>query len=181
MNEYVEKLEAMVKTMDKYASGDFFIWNDELFPIDERDFSEMRGCAIRKMSVLDDIYMFYIMPDGEKIKEEDLPVASITEYIKNFLSVVYIVDTDKEYLGCRVTLSVHVYIDTSQKQIIYNCGKNIYNIAIPDYICDIIDERFSDDYYYLWDAIVSFTYLKMDVIQKHDNNNRLELFQSIFL
>lgn len=149
MNEYVEKLEAMVKTMEKYASGDFFIWNDELFPIDERDFSEMRGCAIRKMSVLDDIYMFYIMPDGEKIKEEDLPVASITEYIKNFLSVVYIVDTDKEYLGCRVTLNVHVYIDTSQRQIIYNCGKNIYNIAIPDYICDIIDERFSDDYYYL--------------------------------
>ena len=166
MNEYVEKLEAMVKTMEKYASGDFFIWNDELFPIDERDFSEMRGCAIRKMSVLDDIYMFYIMPDGEKIKEENLPVASITEYIKNFLSVVYIVDTDKEYLGCRVTLSVHVYIDTSQKQIIYNCGKNIYNIAIPDYICDIIDERFSDDYYYLWDAIVSFTYSIM-IITKH--------------
>ena len=149
MNEYVEKLEAMVKTMDKYASGDFFIWNDELFPIDERDFSEMSGCAIRKVNILDDIYMFYIMPDGEKIKEEDLPVTSITEYIKNFLSVVYIVDTDKEYLGCRVTLSEHVYIDTSQKQIIYNCGKNTYNITVPDYICDMIDEYFSDYFYYL--------------------------------
>ena len=96
MNEYVEKLEAMVKTMENYASGDFFIWSGELFPIDEHDFSEMGGCAIRKVNILDDIYMFYIMPDGEEIKEENLPVASITEYIKNFLSVVYIEDIDKE-------------------------------------------------------------------------------------
>ena len=127
----------------------FLVWRGELYPIVERAFSAMVGCAIRKVNILDDIYMFYIMPDGEEIKEENLPVASITEYIKNFLSVVYIVDIDKEYLGCRVTLSEHVYIDTSQKQIICTCGKNIYNIAIPDYICDIIDKRFSDDYYYL--------------------------------
>lgn len=31
----------------------------------------------------------------------------------------------------------------------YASGKNTYNITIPDYICDIIDECFSDDYYYL--------------------------------
>ena len=27
MNEYVEKLEAMVKTMENYASGDYFLHN----------------------------------------------------------------------------------------------------------------------------------------------------------
>lgn len=73
----------MVKTMGQYASGDFFIWNGDLFPIDERDFSDMPGCKIRQENVCGDIHTFYIMPDGKQIFEGDLEVATIGDYFSD--------------------------------------------------------------------------------------------------
>ena len=63
-NENLKRVQAIVKTMEKYASGDFFIYNGDLFPIDENEFSKLDGCAIRYENVCDEIHMFYIMPDG---------------------------------------------------------------------------------------------------------------------
>ena len=79
-NENLKKVEAMLKTMERYASGDFFIYNDELFPIDERDFSEIPGCTIQQENIFGDVHTFYIMPDGEQIFEGDLEVATIGDY-----------------------------------------------------------------------------------------------------
>ena len=76
MNDNKARVQAMVKTMGEYASGDFFIWNGDLFPIDERDFGDIPGCTIRKENVMGDVHTFYVMPDGEQIFEGDLEVAT---------------------------------------------------------------------------------------------------------
>ena len=48
MDKNLEYVNEIVKTMEKYASGDYFIWNGDLFPTDERDFANVPGCTIQK-------------------------------------------------------------------------------------------------------------------------------------
>ena len=53
MSKNKKMVEAIVEDMKKYASGDYFIWNGELFPIDENEFSKVDGCTIhKKVSVM---------------------------------------------------------------------------------------------------------------------------------
>ena len=66
-NENLKHVQNIVKDMEKYASGDFFIYNGELFPIDERDFANIPGCTIQQEKVFGEIHIFYVMPDDEAI------------------------------------------------------------------------------------------------------------------
>ena len=115
MTNNKKTVQAIVENMEKYASGDYFLWNGELFPIDERDFSKIPGCTIQQENVLNEVHIFYIMPDGEVIFEGDLEVATIGDYFDDFLDVDYIVGSDKKYKACRVLVAYggpNIYIDT---------------------------------------------------------------------
>ena len=148
-NENLKHVQAIVKTMEKYASGDFFIWNGELFPIDERDFANIPGCTIQQESVLDEVHAFYVMPGGEAIFEGDLEVATIGDYFEDFLDVDYIVDSNKKYKACRVLVAFggpNICIDTWMKRVMLSWWGEYAKAYIPDDLCEQIDEFFKTLY-----------------------------------
>ena len=149
MNKNLKHVNEIVKTMEKYASGDYFLWNGELFPIDERDFSEIPGCTIQQENVLNEVHIFYIMPDGEAIFEGDLEVATIGDYFDDFLDVDYIVDSNKKYKACRVLVAFgapNIYIDTWEKEVQLFWWSDTAIADIPDELCATIDDFFETIY-----------------------------------
>ena len=148
-NENLKHVQAIVKTMEKYASGDFFIYNGELFPIDERDFANIPGCTIQQESVLDEVHAFYVMPGGEAIFEGDLEVATIGDYFEDFLDVDYIVDSNKKYKACRVLVAFggpNICIDTWMKRVMLSWWGEYAKAYIPDDLCEQIDDFFKAIY-----------------------------------
>ena len=149
MSKNEKMVQAIVEDMEKYASGDYFLHNGELFPIDERDFSKIPGCTIQQENVLNEVHIFYIMPDGEAIFEGDLEVATIGDYFDDFLDVDYIVGSDKKYKACRVLVAFggpNIYIDTWEKQVQLFWWSNTATADIPHELCEQIDEFFEAIY-----------------------------------
>ena len=144
-NENLKHVQNIVKDMEKYASGDYFIYNGELFPIGERAFSEIPGCTIQQENVLNEVHMFYIMPDGEAIFEGDLEVATIGDYFDDFYDIDYVIGGDKHYKACRVLVAFggpNIYIDTWEKQVQLFWWSDTAIADIPDELCAAIDEFF---------------------------------------
>ena len=144
-NENLKHVQNIVKDMEKYASGDYFIWGGELFPIDKRAFSEIPGCTIQQENVLNEVHMFYIMPNGEAIFEGDLEVATIGDYFDDFYDVDYIVGSDKKYKACRVLVAFggpNIYIDTWEKEVQLFWWSDTAIADIPDELCMVIDDFF---------------------------------------
>ena len=141
MNKNLEHVNDIVETMEKYASGDFFIYDGELFPIDKDEFQLIDGC-----SVDDDIY---ITPDGEEIPENYIEPASLYDYFNDYLDVDYIVDREKQYKAARILVAwggPTIYIDTCDRQVQLYWWSERAEADIPMSICDEIDEIFRDFY-----------------------------------
>ena len=148
-NENLKHVQNIVKDMEKYASGDYFIYDGELFPIDENEFSKVDGCTIQQENVCGEIHMFYIMPDGETIFEGDIEIATIGDYFDDFYDVDYIVGSDKKYKACRVLVAFggpNIYVDTWEKQIQLFWWSNTATADIPYDLCEQIDEFFETLY-----------------------------------
>ena len=140
-NENLKHVQAIVETMKKYASGDYFIWNGELFPIDKDEFCKKEGCLYHKG--------VYIMPDGEAIFEGDIEIATIGDYFSDFLDVDYVIGSDKRYKACRVLVAFggpNIYIDTWEKQVQLFWWSNTATADIPHELCEQIDEFFEAIY-----------------------------------
>ena len=151
MDKNLENVNEIVKTMEKYASGNYFIWNGGLFPLDENEFSKLNGCTIRHENVCGDIHMFYVMPDGEAIFEGDLEVATIGDYFDDFLDVDYIIGSDKRYKACRVLVAFggpNIYIDTWDEQVQLEWWSEKAIADIPKELCIAIDDFFEAIYDY---------------------------------
>ena len=145
MDKNLEHVQNIVKDMEKYASGDFFTYNGELYPIDERDFSKIPGCTIQQENVLNEIHIFYIMPDGEAIFEGDIEIADIGDYFDDFYDVDYIVDSNKNYKACRVLVAYggpNIYINTWDEQVQLEWWSEKAVIDIPKDLCIAIDDFF---------------------------------------
>ena len=145
MSKSEKMVQAIVEDMKKYASGDYFIYNGELFPVDENEFSKLEGCTIQKKNVLDEGHMFYIMPDGVAIFEGDLEVATIGDYFDDFLDVDYIVDSNKRYKACRVLVAFggpNIYINTWDEQVQLEWWSKKATADIPEDLCMVIDDFF---------------------------------------
>ena len=145
MNNNEKTVQAMVEAMEQYASGDYFIHNGELFPIDESDFCKEEGCTIQQENIFGDIHTFYVMPDGEKIFEGDLEIATIGDYFNDFYDVNYVVDSDKKYKACRVLVAYggpNIYIDTWDGQVQLEWWGEHAEAHIPNDLCEQIDEFF---------------------------------------
>ena len=149
MDKNLEHVQNIVKDMEKYASGDFFIYNGELFPIDENEFCKNEGCTIQQENVCGDIHLFYIMPDGEAIFEGDIEIATVGDYFDDFLDVDYIVDSDKHYKACRVLVAYggpNICIDTWMKRVMLSWYGEYAKAYIPGDLCEQIDEFFETLY-----------------------------------
>ena len=75
MDKNLEYVKEIADNLEKVASGDYFMYDGELFPIDTDDFSEVKGCRYDEE---DDMY---IMPDGEELCERDVYPVDILESV----------------------------------------------------------------------------------------------------
>ena len=141
MSKNEKMVQAIVEDMKKYASGDYFIWNGELFPIDKDEFCKKEGCLYHKG--------VYIMPDGEKIPQDELEVATIGDYFDDFYDIDYVIGSDKHYKACRVLVAFggpNIYIDTWEKEVQLFWWSDTAIADIPDELCATIDEFFEAIY-----------------------------------
>ena len=127
--------------MKKYASGGYFMYDGDLYPIDTDEFAKEDGCLYREG--------VYIMPDGKEIADNDLEIATIGDYFSDFYDVDYIVDSNKHYKACRVLVAFggpNIYIDTWEKQVQLFLWSNTATADVPDELCEQIDEFFETIY-----------------------------------
>lgn len=111
-NKNLNHVQAIVADMEKYASGDYFMYDGDLYPIDTDEFCKKDGCTYHEG--------VYIMPDGERILEENLEVATIDDYFSDFYDVDFVVGRDKKYKACRVLVAFggpNIYIDTWKQEV----------------------------------------------------------------
>ena len=137
MNKNLEHVQNIVKDMADFASGNYFIYNRDLFPIDRDEFAKEKGCLYREG--------IYIMPDGEKIPQDELEVATIDDYFDDFYDVDYVVGSDKKYKACRVLVAYggpNIYIDTWDGQVQLEWWGEHAETEIPTSVCSAIDEFF---------------------------------------
>ena len=105
-----EDCKAIADDLEKVASGDYFMHDGDLYPIDTDDFSEVKGCRY------DEENDMYIMADGEELCEGDVHPADIFEWLgDNIYDVEYTIGRDKEYRGVRLMIACggpNIYLNT---------------------------------------------------------------------
>ena len=141
MDKNLEHVQNIVKDMADFASGSYFIYNGELFPIDRDEFAKEEGCLYRGG--------VYTMPDGKEIADNDLEIATIGDYFDDFYDIDYVIGSDKHYKACRVLVAFggpNIYIDTWKKQVQLFWWSNTATADIPEEMCMIIDEFFETLY-----------------------------------
>ena len=137
MDKNLEHVQNIVKDMADFASGSYFIYDGDLFPIDRDEFAKEKGCLYREG--------IYIMPDGEQIAFEDLEIATISDYFDDFYDVDYVVGSDKKYKACRVLVAYggpNIYIDTWEQEVQLSWWGEHAEAYIPNDLCEQIDEFF---------------------------------------
>ena len=141
MDKNLEHVQNIVKDMADFASGSYFIYNGDLFPIDKDEFCKKEGCLYHKG--------VYIMPGGEKIPQDELEVATIGDYFDDFYDIDYVIGSDKYYKACRVLVAFggpNIYIDTREKEVQLFWWSDTAIADIPDELCATIDEFFEAIY-----------------------------------
>ena len=149
-NENMEMVQGIVEDLEMYASGDYFLHNGELFPIDIWDFSSKVDCEIRKEDTLCGEYTYYIMPDGEEILEDDVESASLFDYFNDMLDIDYVVDREKQFKGARIMVTCggpNIFIDSYRGIVELFWWTEHASAEIPADICDEINDIFRDYYY----------------------------------
>ena len=141
MSKNEKMVKAIVEDMKKYASGDFFMYDGNLYPIDTDEFCKKDGCLYREG--------VYIMPDGKEIADSDLEIATIGDYFSDFYDIDYVVDSNKKYKACRVLVAFggpNIYIDTWEKEVQLFWWSDTAIADIPEDLCMAIDEFFETIY-----------------------------------
>ena len=149
-NENMEMVQGIVENLEMYASGDYFLHNGELFPIDIWDFSSKVDCEIRKEDTLCGEYTYYIMPDGEEILEDDVEPASLFDYFNDMLDIDYVVDREKQFKGARIIVTCggpNIFIDSYRGIVELFWWTEHASAEIPADLCDEINDIFRDYYY----------------------------------
>ena len=149
-NENLKMVQGIVDELEMYASGDYFLYNGELFPIDIWDFSSKVDCEIRKEDRLWGEYTYYIMPDGEEILEDDVEPASLFDYFNDMLDIDYVVDREKQFKGARIMVTCggpNIFIDSYRGIVELFWWTEHASAEIPADLCDEINDIFRDYYY----------------------------------
>ena len=141
MDKNLEHVQNIVKDMADFASGSYFIYNGDLFPIDRDEFAKEEGCLYREG--------VYTMPDGKEIADNDLEIATIGDYFDDFYDIDYVIGSDKHYKACRVLVAFggpNIYIDTWEKEVQLFWWSDTAIADIPDELCAAIDDFFETIY-----------------------------------
>ena len=149
MSKSEKMVQAIVEDMKKYASGGYFMYDGDLYPIDTDEFCKKEGCTIRQEKVYDEIHIFYVMPDGEAIFEGDIEIADIGDYFDDFYDIDYVIGSDKHYKACRVLVAYggpDIYVDTWLQQVLLSWWGKHAEAYIPDDLCEQIDDFFKAIY-----------------------------------
>ena len=141
-NENLKMVQGIMDELEMYASGDYFLHNGELFPIDYEDFTVIEGCSYNEE--------VYTLPDGEEVLEGDINCATLYDYFSDYLDIDYIIDSNKDYKACRVMVTCggpNIYIDTYSGEVQLYWWAERATANIPASICDEINEVFREYYY----------------------------------
>ena len=114
-NENYEHCKAIAEELEQVASGDYFMYDGDLYPIDTDDFSEVKGCRY------DEENDMYIMADGEEFCDGDVYPVDIFEWLDNGVyDVEYTIGRDKAYRGVRLMIACggpNIYINTNSGDV----------------------------------------------------------------
>ena len=114
-NENYEHCKAIVEELEQVASGGYFMYDGDLYPIDTDDFSEVKGCRY------DEENDMYIMPDGEELCEGDVYPVSWFDWLgDNEYDIEYTIGGDKKYRGVRIMIACggpNIYINTNSGDV----------------------------------------------------------------
>lgn len=110
-----EHCKAIAEELEKVASGEYFMYGGDLFPIDTEDFSEVEGCRY------DDGNDMYIMPDGEEFCQGDVYPVYLLDYLgDNVYDIEYTIGSNKEYRGVSLMIACggpNIYINTQSGDV----------------------------------------------------------------
>ena len=137
-----ENCKAIADDLEKVASGDYFLHNGELFPIDTEEFSEVKGCRYDEENEL------YIMPDGEELCEGDVYPVDILEWLGDGIyDVEYTIGSEKDYRGVRIMIACggpNIYVDTHSGDVeLYWWGESA-RYPMSSYVVDMIDSTYEE-------------------------------------
>ena len=143
-NENYEHCKAIAENLEQVASGDYFMYDGELFPIDTDDFSEVNGCRY------DEENDMYIMADGEELCEGDVYPVDILDWLgDDVYDVEYTIGNDKEYRSVRIMIACggpNIYLNTRTKDVeLYwwsESARYPMSIDVVNYIDSIYEELF---------------------------------------
>lgn len=144
-NENMEHCKAIADNLEKVASGDYFMYDGKLFPIDTDDFSEVKGCRY------DEENDMYIMADGEELCEGDVYPVDILEWLgDDVYDVEYTVGSEKDYRSVRIMVACggpDIYLNTRTKDVeLYWWSESArYPMSkdVIDYIDSVFEELFA--------------------------------------
>ena len=140
-----EQCKYIADSLEKVASGDYFLYDGELYPIDTEEFFEVKGCRY------DEENGVYIMPDGEEVCEGDVYPVCLFDYLgDNVYDIEYTIGSDKDYRGVRIMVACggpNIYINTKSGDVeLYWWSESArYPMSkdVIDYIDSVYEELFA--------------------------------------
>ena len=137
-----EHCKAIAEDLEKVASGDYFLHNGELFPIDTEDFSEVKGCRY------DEENDMYIMADGEELFAGDVYPVSWFDWLgDDEYDIEYTIGGDKEYRSVRIMIACggpNIYINTKSGDVeLYWWGESARYPMSSD-VVNMIDSMYEE-------------------------------------
>ena len=140
--ENMEHCKAIAEELEKVASGDYFLYDGELFPIDTDDFDEVEGCRYDKESDI------YIMPDGEELCEGDVYPVDILEWLGDGVyDVEYTIGREKDYRGVRLMVACggpDIYLNTNTKDVELYWWSESARYPMSSSVIDMIDSIYEE-------------------------------------
>ena len=142
MDKNLERVKAIAENLEQVASGDYFMYDGDLYPIDTDDFSEANGCCY------DEENDMYIMADGEELCDGDVYPANILEWLGDGVyDVEYTIGSDKEYRSVRLMVACggpDIYLNTRTGDVeLYWWGESARYPMSSD-VVDMIDSTYEE-------------------------------------
>ena len=144
MNENQEQCKYIADDLEKVASGEYFLYDGDLYPINTDDFSEFNDCCY------DEENDMYIMPDGEELCERDVYPVSWFDWLgDNEYDIEYTVGGDKEYRGVRIMIACggpNIYINTKSGDVELYWWNERASYPMSRSVIDMIDSIYEEIY-----------------------------------
>ena len=144
-NENYEHCKDIAEELEKVASGDYFMYDGELFPIDTDDFAGVEGCRYDAENDM------YIMPDGEELYEGDIYPIDIVEYLgDDVYDVEYTIGREKDYRGVRLMVACggpNIYLNTNTNDVELYWWNESARYPMSSDVINVIDSIYEELFY----------------------------------